>query len=130
MIATAFRTHPGGPIRLKLDGQLELIEFPISTVKAYGVICTIAGGGYFRLLPYAATAAGIRGLNRKDGLPVVCYLRPREFDPDQPVQAVGVLSRFLHYVNLHKTARVLNGCWRTSSLHPWLKWRPLSGSHR
>ena len=44
----------------------------------------IAGGGYFRLLPYAWTRWGIDRLNRVERQPAVFYLHPWEIDPDQP----------------------------------------------
>ena len=35
--------------------------------------------------------------------PVVFYLHPWEIDAEQPRLSAGVLSRFRHYRNLHKT---------------------------
>jgi hypothetical protein len=62
----------------------------------------IAGGGYFRLLPYAVVRHGIRKLNRA-GVPAIMYFHPWEFDPDQPrVRAASILSKFRHYVNIER----------------------------
>lgn len=81
-----------------------LLEFPITTVRLGGRNLPIAGGGYFRLLPYKATRWGLRRINRVDGQPFVFYLHPWEFDPAQPrMQGASWKSRFRHYLNLRKT---------------------------
>ena len=59
-----------------------LLEIPASTVRLGGVNLPIAGGGYFRLLPYAWTRWGIRRVNRveraaRDLLPASLGNRPR-----------------------------------------------------
>ena len=63
----------------------------------------VAGGGYFRLLPYQWTRWGIGRINRLEGLPAIFYLHPWEIDPGQPRLRASALSRFRHYRNLHKT---------------------------
>lgn len=91
------------PAVLQLEGGFSLTEFPMSTLNRYGLNIPISGGGYFRFFPYSVTRAAIRSLNRVDNLPLVFYLHPWEFDPEQPRQHVGRVSRFRHYLNLHKT---------------------------
>ncbi|PYV39913.1 MAG: polysaccharide deacetylase [Acidobacteria bacterium] len=107
-IPRAFRQ----PHVLNFWNGLELIEFPMSTLRLFGMNLPVGGGGYFRLFPYALTRAAIRRLNREDKLPVVFYLHPWEFDPQQPVLATMGLSRFRHYLNLSQTefrfCRLLN----------------------
>ena len=51
---------PRHPHLLRLDGGKNLIEFPMSTVRLLGTNLPIAGGGYFRLLPYWMTRQAIR----------------------------------------------------------------------
>ncbi len=63
----------------------------------------VAGGGYFRLLPYGWTRWGIQRLNQRERRPAVFYLHPWEVDPDQPRLQASALSRFRHYRNLDKT---------------------------
>ena len=63
----------------------------------------VAGGGYFRILPYWWTRWGIARVNRLEERPAVFYLHPWEIDPDQPRLPAGLLGRFRHYRNLHKT---------------------------
>lgn len=90
---------PRFPHQIKDD----LSEFPLSTLKIWGMNFPIAGGGYFRLLPYPITRWAIKRVNDREGQPVIFYLHPWEFDPAQPRQKIGGLSKFRHYVNLDKT---------------------------
>jgi polysaccharide deacetylase family protein (PEP-CTERM system associated) len=80
-----------------------LWEIPGSTVRCGAYNLPIAGGGYFRLFPYAWTRWGIRHVNGAESQPVVFYLHPWEIDPDQPRLETSRLSRFRHYRNLAKT---------------------------
>lgn len=78
-----------------------LMEFPMSAASFLGLRVPVSGGGYFRLLPYWMTRAGLRQINGK-GRPFTFYLHPWEIDPGQPRVRVGALSRFRHYNNLHR----------------------------
>jgi polysaccharide deacetylase family protein (PEP-CTERM system associated) len=80
-----------------------IAELPGSTIRVGRVNLPIAGGGYFRILPYAWTRFGISRLNRLERQPAIFYLHPWEVDPDQPRLSPGWLGRFRHYRNLHKT---------------------------
>lgn len=80
-----------------------IAEFPLSTVVRLKWRFPVAGGGYFRLLPYAVTAWALRQLNRKENQPAIVYLHPWEIDPDQPRLPVGHLTRFRHSVNTRTT---------------------------
>ena len=80
-----------------------ILEAPASTVRCGGVNVPIAGGGYFRWLPYAWTRWGISRLNTREKCPAIFYLHPWEIDPAQPRFAAGWLSGFRHYRNLDKT---------------------------
>ena len=97
---------PGG-----LSDRQGLLEIPASTVRLGGVNLPIAGGGYFRLLPYRWTAWGIGHVNRTERRPVMFYVHPWELDPAQPRFAADRLSRFRHYRNLgdteHRLRRLL-----------------------
>ena len=78
---------PSGPI----------YEIPIATVALFkNWVSPVGGGGYFRLLPYSYTAAGIRRINRAEGAPACFYFHPWEIDPLQPRLAAGRIA-----------------CWRT-----------------
>jgi polysaccharide deacetylase family protein (PEP-CTERM system associated) len=78
-------------------------EVPPSTVRCLGANLPVAGGGYFRLLPYGWTRWGIQHLNVAEERPAVFYLHPWELDPGQPRLPVGHLTRWRHYRNLART---------------------------
>jgi polysaccharide deacetylase family protein (PEP-CTERM system associated) len=90
-------TRPGS---LRTQGGREIVEFPLSTVGVLGKRVPVAGGGYFRLLPYWFTRWGLGSINRNDKMPFIFYLHPWEIDADQPRIKVSRLSRFRHYTNL------------------------------
>jgi polysaccharide deacetylase family protein (PEP-CTERM system associated) len=93
---------PAYPHRLTTPSGRELIEFPLSTMKLLWYRLPVAGGGYFRLYPYAFTRRALKRINRKDGQPFVFYLHPWEIDPAQPRLNGDALSRFRHYNNLER----------------------------
>jgi polysaccharide deacetylase family protein (PEP-CTERM system associated) len=84
-----------------------LAEVPGSTIRFGSTNLPVAGGGYFRILPYWWTRWGIARLNTVERQPAVFYLHPWEIDPDQPRIQAGLVSRFRHYRNLHKTEQRL-----------------------
>jgi polysaccharide deacetylase family protein (PEP-CTERM system associated) len=77
-------------------------EVSPSTMNLCGIQLPVAGGGYFRFLPYAASKTFLRQLEKK-GAQLVMYFHPWEIDPEQPRMDGPWLSRFRHYINLHKT---------------------------
>ncbi len=89
------------------EGRLPIAEVPLSTVRVGGFNFPIAGGGYFRMLPYAVTHRAILYLNRVEKQPAVFYFHPWEIDPDQPRIRARWLSRFRHYTNLGSMERKL-----------------------
>lgn len=92
---------PRFPYRLRTDQGQDLVEFPLSTKGILGYRLPVAGGGYFRLFPYAFNRWCLQSINR-GGQPFVFYLHPWEIDPDQPRFPATGLSRFRHYNNLDK----------------------------
>lgn len=87
------------PHRLAAGPGMEISEFPLSTVARLGWRFPVAGGGYFRLLPYGLTRHALRHLNEREGQPGIVYLHPWEIDPDQPRLPVGWLTQLRHSVN-------------------------------
>jgi polysaccharide deacetylase family protein (PEP-CTERM system associated) len=81
----------------------EIVEVPASTIRWGPLNFPVAGGGYFRILPYCWTRAGIARVNRNERRPIIFYLHPWELDPEQPRLAGPALSRVRHYRNLDKT---------------------------
>ena len=92
---------PRFPHARQTQGGRAIVEFPLSTLNLAGFRLPVAGGGYFRLFPYAVTRLGVRASNRRHQ-PFAFYLHPWEIDPDQPRVAASPLSRFRHYNNLHR----------------------------
>lgn len=90
------------PYRLVRTGG-ELIEAPASTAQWGPFNMPVAGGGYFRIFPYAWTSWGIGRINRREGRPAIFYMHPWEIDPAQPRLPGGLLTRFRHYRNLNLT---------------------------
>ncbi len=80
-----------------------LLEIPLAVYKIRELGLPVAGGGYFRLFPYAYFRGLLARINRS-GHSFVFYLHPWELDPDQPRVKVSLGYRFRHYVNLRRTA--------------------------
>jgi polysaccharide deacetylase family protein (PEP-CTERM system associated) len=97
---------PRHPYDINCSGRA-LVEAPPSTVRVGPVNLPIAGGGYFRLLPYAWTRWGIARLNEVERKPAIFYVHPWELDPGQPRLPLGHLSNLRHYSNLSQTERRL-----------------------
>jgi polysaccharide deacetylase family protein (PEP-CTERM system associated) len=107
---------PRFPFRIELPNGASIREFPLTTFRLGGVSLPVAGGGYFRLLPYAYTRAGLARVIQHDNAPVVFYLHPWEIDIEQPRLAGSLLSRFRHYTNLARCERRLERLLRD---FPW-----------
>jgi polysaccharide deacetylase family protein (PEP-CTERM system associated) len=100
---------PDAPRFAFRPGQLELLEFPVTTVRLGGRNLPCGGGGWFRLVPYAGMRWAMRRVNRVDGQPVIFYFHPWEIDPDQPRQnGIDAKTRFRHYLNLDRMEARLN----------------------
>jgi polysaccharide deacetylase family protein (PEP-CTERM system associated) len=80
-----------------------IVEVPGSTIRIAGLNLAIAGGGYFRLMPYQWTCRAIARVNNDEQRPVVFYLHPWEVDPEQPRFAVSAQTRLRHYHGLKST---------------------------
>ena len=88
------------PHRMLTPTGKSIVEWPLSTAKVFGFRLPVAGGGYFRLLPYWVSQWGLESINRREQKPFIFYLHPWEIDPAQPRVAASRLSRFRHYTNL------------------------------
>jgi polysaccharide deacetylase family protein (PEP-CTERM system associated) len=89
----AFRPHSGS----------SFLEIPVTTVAFGQRKFPCAGGGWFRLFPYALSRWALRRVNSRDGQPGIFYFHPWEVDPLQPRQAgLDIKTRFRHYLNLER----------------------------
>ncbi|NLH49953.1 MAG: DUF3473 domain-containing protein [Myxococcales bacterium] len=88
------------PVLIRREGHGDLVELPLARLDYPGGSLPFAGGGYFRLYPYALIRAGLRRINRRHRVPAVIYFHPWEIVPDQPRVAAGARARFKHYTGL------------------------------
>lgn len=92
---------PNAPRFTHNTGSGSLLEIPLTTLRLARQNLPIAGGGYFRLMPYAIYKAALRRFNAQEGKPGIFYLHPWEIDSDQPrVTGASRLAKFRHYVNI------------------------------
>jgi polysaccharide deacetylase family protein (PEP-CTERM system associated) len=82
-------------------------EISPSTLNVCGFQVPVAGGGYFRLFPYATSKTFLQRLE-KQGVKLVMYLHPWEIDPEQPRMDGPWISQIRHYLNLQKTQERLS----------------------
>lgn len=88
------------PCHHRDENNWEIVEYPISTWRAFGVNFPFGGGGYLRILPAFYTHYAFHQINTRDRQPVIVYFHPWEIDPDQPRVKVRLRSRLRHYTNL------------------------------
>lgn len=80
-----------------------ILEIPASTSRLLGRNLPAAGGGYFRLLPFAVSRWLMQRIRQRSGLPAVFFFHPWELDPQQPrMPGISARTRFRHYVNLKR----------------------------
>jgi polysaccharide deacetylase family protein (PEP-CTERM system associated) len=90
-------TAPRFPFR-PADG--DLVELPVATLEL-GRRVSCAGGGHFRLLPYAWSRWCLARFRDRECRPATFYFHPWEIDAGQPrVPGLPWRSRLRHYVNL------------------------------
>lgn len=78
-----------------------LWEIPVATVQTCWGTLPMAGGAYWRILPFGYTRWAIRAWEKEQAQPGVFYLHPWEIDPDQPRLPARLRSRLRHYTGLH-----------------------------
>jgi polysaccharide deacetylase family protein (PEP-CTERM system associated) len=73
---------PAHPVRVNLPSGQTISEFPAATLKLFGRLLPVAGGGYFRLLPWTAIRWCVaRSLPTNQIFTLYCH--PYEFDADE-----------------------------------------------
>jgi polysaccharide deacetylase family protein (PEP-CTERM system associated) len=92
----------------------KLVEYPVATIRMAGMTLPVAGGFYWRMLPYPVIRSAIQKLNRQE-VPAVFYMHPWELDTDQPHIRVSARERLTHYGGrstlpgkLHRLCREFN----------------------
>ncbi|HEX2027364.1 MAG TPA: DUF3473 domain-containing protein [Nitriliruptorales bacterium] len=103
------RDAPRHPHWMPLSDGGGIREYPLATIERAGRRWPVAGGGYFRLLPYRVTRGAIGAINT-DGDPAVVYLHPYEFSQsvlqiERRRLPVRARARLLRYSTVHNLAR-------------------------
>jgi len=94
---------PRGPHRPSATG---VVELPMTTLRLLGRNLPCAGGGWFRLLPYALFRAALRRVQSREGRGATFYFHPWESDPGQPyLHAAPLRARLRHYTGQASMAR-------------------------
>jgi len=102
-------------VHRRAAGGRTLWEIPPSSVTLGGLALPLAGGNYFRQLPYTLVKPLVRLWHRQHSAPFVLYFHVWELDPGQPTLNTGsLLTRVRHYRNLDKMEWVLEDFFRTS----------------
>ncbi len=95
---------PRAPFDVVLKNSAAIREYPMTVVDFLGRTIPAGGGGYLRFYPGFLIRRNFRKVNA-EGRPVIIYLHPWEFDPDQPrIKGAGFGNTFRHYFNLKSTA--------------------------
>jgi polysaccharide deacetylase family protein (PEP-CTERM system associated) len=99
---------PLAPFDIIDKGKAIIKEYPMTVVDFMGRRIPAGGGGYFRLYPDFLIRRNFRKVNAENR-PVIVYLHPWEFDPEQPrIKGAGFGNTYRHYCNLKKTANKLD----------------------
>ena len=99
---------PRFPYRLQAPSGATLVELPPTTLSLGLFNLPVAGGGYFRLYPFAVTRAAVTVLNRLEHQPALVYVHPWEIDPAQPRLTRKRFRWWRHTVNTDKTLHRLD----------------------
>ncbi|MBY0334005.1 MAG: DUF3473 domain-containing protein [Acetobacteraceae bacterium] len=95
---------PLTPFRPSASGVPEIPMTALRPAVLRGRAIPVSGGGWFRMMPYAAFARLLRAVNAAERRRGVFYVHPWEVDPGQPRPAgVPALKRFKHGVGLAST---------------------------
>lgn len=68
------------PRRYTLPNQMNLAELPLAISRWGRIRLPVAGGGYFRWLPWWLLRLALQRIQRL-GMPLITYFHPYEFDP-------------------------------------------------
>ena len=82
------------PHYVEADG-FRILEVPVAISSFGPVRIPVAGGGYFRLLPFSVIRSGLRSIGAA-GRPAIVYCHPYEFNPDE-LASYPAVSRKLRY---------------------------------
>ncbi len=96
---------PDGPVSPFQPTRSDFLELPVATIELLGQRVSCAGGGHFRMLPYAWSTWCLNRLANHAGRRAIFYFHPWELDPGQPrVPGLPWRSRLRHYTRLEAMA--------------------------
>lgn len=102
----AKRGHGGYPCEQKAHfvkvNNETIPELPMSVGSFGPAKIPFSGGGYLRALPLWAIKRGFKSFEKK-GTPVVVYLHPRDFAPEQPKVKMPIHRKIKSYTGLSTT---------------------------
>ncbi|NIT61995.1 MAG: DUF3473 domain-containing protein, partial [Aliifodinibius sp.] len=86
---------PRKPYMIYQNQEDGILEYPMSTVQLASINIPFSGGGYFRVYPLKLS---IKLMERcqKEGLPVIFYAHPWEFDQNLPEVRLGIVDQLRH----------------------------------
>lgn len=90
---------PDSPQTVYKLNHSDLIEFPLSVIKRFGLTFPICGGFYMRATPYRLTKWGILSFNHYKG-PAIVYLHPWELDEDKPRLRLPLKWKIIYEYNV------------------------------
>ena len=83
------------------DTNADIIEAPVAVREMMGRRVSCAGGGWFRLMPYAWSRHLLKSVEREGSAPVIFYFHPWEIDAAQPrIKNSSLKSKLRHYTGL------------------------------
>lgn len=87
--------QPLEPHWIDLPKGMRILEAPVTVWQIGPGRIPVAGGGYFRLLPFAILGRAF-GATLAAGRPVIIYCHPYEFSPTEMEEYRGRIPRHLH----------------------------------
>lgn len=98
---------PREPYVIYREGEKELWEYPMTTVRLGKVNLPCSGGGYFRLYPFPLSVQLMKRCQREKR-PIIFYAHPWEFDLDLPRVPLNLLGKIRHYRGIDTFLERLN----------------------
>lgn len=109
-------SKPRSAYLVKRDsGTLVVFPLAVTAITAFNreIRFPVAGGAYWRLLPFWYIRWGLRRMNNKENLPANCYIHPWEVDYNQPrFKELSRLSRLRHYGGIRGLPDRLNSLFK------------------
>ena len=99
-----------------IDGS-DFMEYPVATIRLLGLTFPVAGGFYFRILPYSIIHWALTKL-KDNCVSAILYMHPWELDCKQPRIPVSPRERFTHFTGRSTLAEKIERLCRDFDLTP------------